>query len=59
MSRRRLLVLSSTGVGAACSADPMPLPVDAAADAGAERAADVASEPDEPFLGLMLCDVPM
>lgn len=52
MSRRRLLVLSSTGVGAACSADPMSLPVDAAADADAERAADVASEPDEPFLGL-------
>lgn len=52
MSRRRLLVLSSTGVGAACSADPMSLPVDAAADAAAERAADVASEPDEPFLGL-------
>lgn len=51
MSRRHLLVLSGTGVGAACSSDPS-LAGDASDIGAPDRAPDAAVKPDEPFLGL-------
>jgi Rieske Fe-S protein len=52
LSRRRLLVLGSTGVGVACSSDPLPSTGDASDIGVSDRAPDARKKPDEPFLGL-------